>query len=187
MIWCQSCRSPLRSVSRKKRSTWLWLKSVLTAHHFKTHTSCCGEHGMRRPKTGWTEENHALLMARCCIKCDTDVTWHLKGDRLSLADSMMDAPLRSLLLLTALGLNGKNNKNQITCFRSAKVWIYSFWFHFVLTVLGSEIIKGHKVPDNEMLYMASVQNASGHHVCGGFLISKDAVVTAAHCDKEWVT
>ncbi|KAF7203189.1 transmembrane protease serine 12-like [Nothobranchius furzeri] len=58
---------------------------------------------------------------------------------------------------------------------------------YVLTSLrlnanGSEIINGKKVPDNQMLYMASVQSGNTH-VCGGFLISKDFVVTAAHCSK----
>lgn len=48
----------------------------------------------------------------CCIKCDTEVTWHLTGDRLSLAGSVMDSPLRFLLLLTGLGLNGKNTKSD---------------------------------------------------------------------------
>uniref|UniRef100_A0AAQ6IR05 trypsin n=1 Tax=Anabas testudineus TaxID=64144 RepID=A0AAQ6IR05_ANATE len=48
---------------------------------------------------------------------------------------------------------------------------------------GSEIINGEKVPENSMQYMVSVQNDQGH-VCGGFLIREDFVLTAAHCDDR---
>ncbi|XP_074524020.1 uncharacterized protein LOC141788831 [Halichoeres trimaculatus] len=49
--------------------------------------------------------------------------------------------------------------------------------------LGSKIINGTKTRENSMLYMASVQNDQ-QHVCGGFLISEDFVLTAAHCDQN---
>uniref|UniRef100_A0A3Q4GXF1 trypsin n=2 Tax=Neolamprologus brichardi TaxID=32507 RepID=A0A3Q4GXF1_NEOBR len=48
---------------------------------------------------------------------------------------------------------------------------------------GSYIIKGKKAPENSLLYMASVQSSTGH-VCGGFLITADFVLTAAHCAKD---
>ncbi|XP_043986045.1 mast cell protease 1A-like [Gambusia affinis] len=49
------------------------------------------------------------------------------------------------------------------------------------TVHASHIINGEKAAVNSLPYMVSVQS-NGHHVCGGFLISEDFVVTAAHCN-----
>uniref|UniRef100_A0A8C4FDR2 Peptidase S1 domain-containing protein n=2 Tax=Dicentrarchus labrax TaxID=13489 RepID=A0A8C4FDR2_DICLA len=50
--------------------------------------------------------------------------------------------------------------------------------------LGSEIINGKNAPEALMLYMASVQNNMGDHICGGFLIREDFVLTAAHCIRS---
>ncbi|XP_039908845.1 granzyme-like protein 1 [Simochromis diagramma] len=50
----------------------------------------------------------------------------------------------------------------------------------IQNALGSEIINGKKVDEKFMQYMASVQN-NKIHTCGGFLVSEDFVMTAAHC------
>uniref|UniRef100_A0A3B5LT41 trypsin n=1 Tax=Xiphophorus couchianus TaxID=32473 RepID=A0A3B5LT41_9TELE len=50
-------------------------------------------------------------------------------------------------------------------------------------VQGSDIIHGEKAPANSMQYMVSVQNKWGH-VCGGFLVRQDIVITAAHCAED---
>ncbi|CAL8268565.1 unnamed protein product [Arctogadus glacialis] len=56
----------------------------------------------------------------------------------------------------------------------------------VQRALGGEIINGKEVPPKSLQYMVSVQN-NGKHFCGGFLIRKDIVLTAAHCDIKTKT
>ncbi|XP_050933115.1 granzyme F [Lates calcarifer] len=68
--------------------------------------------------------------------------------------------------------------------------LHSFLLIYVLAclgqqALGSEIINGNKAPENTLLYMASLQ-VNGRHNCGGFLVSKDFVMTAAHCNGNSV-
>uniref|UniRef100_A0A3P9BBN4 Peptidase S1 domain-containing protein n=1 Tax=Maylandia zebra TaxID=106582 RepID=A0A3P9BBN4_9CICH len=67
----------------------------------------------------------------------------------------------------------------LTTLLSLIVYLLSVSYHACC-----DIIHGTKAPENSMHYMASVQNNKGQHVCGGFLITEDFVVSAANCDDS---
>lgn len=59
-----------------------------------------------------------------------------------------------------------------------------FNFLFYLSEFATGIIDGEKAPENSMPYMVSVQDNKGQHVCGGFLITEDFVLSSAHCGNS---
>ncbi|PWA21011.1 hypothetical protein CCH79_00007304, partial [Gambusia affinis] len=93
----------------------------------------------------------------------------------------------------AVGIVSFNKNSNCTYPNAPNIYtdisIYHQWLNCALkekksclgqTVRGSDIIHGEKAPANSMQYMVSVQNKWGH-VCGGFLVRQDIVITAAHC------
>ncbi|XP_040926092.1 serine protease 57-like [Betta splendens] len=58
---------------------------------------------------------------------------------------------------------------------------------YVLTGLGQNghgISGGEIVPKSKMQYMVSLQDGHGKHLCGGFLVSENVLITSASCDKR---
>eukprot|EP00096_Caligus_rogercresseyi_P015666 TRINITY_DN8139_c0_g1_i1.p1 TRINITY_DN8139_c0_g1~~TRINITY_DN8139_c0_g1_i1.p1 ORF type:complete len:272 (+),score=22.11 TRINITY_DN8139_c0_g1_i1:37-816(+) len=49
-------------------------------------------------------------------------------------------------------------------------------------IIGGDVVKPNSVP-----YIVSIQLRSGYHFCGGSIIDKNTILTAAHCCKNFAT
>jgi Trypsin len=48
---------------------------------------------------------------------------------------------------------------------------------------GDRIVGGSTASSGEIPWQVSIQTSSGFHLCGGSIISKDYILTAAHCSE----
>ncbi|XP_043909728.1 myeloblastin-like [Protopterus annectens] len=60
------------------------------------------------------------------------------------------------------------------------LFMLAVFFSEKLGTFGAKVVGGHEVRPHSKPYMTSFQ-VYGRHLCGGFLISKKWVLTAAHC------
>ncbi len=52
---------------------------------------------------------------------------------------------------------------------------------FAMTEVHQKVVGGHPATKNQLSFQVSLQSESGSHFCGGSLIKKNWVLTAAHC------